>query len=118
MVARTPLRFGALLGILTLAVACSEVQEPIVVEEGSVTIQNLTDSDWKGVRITVNDYFNGGVPSLAAGQRMNAPLSQFQSGLGQRYDRTRMSPYKVEVTATDARGNPVKLIWGENRTAK
>lgn len=117
MIARSWLRAGAVLGILGLA-ACSEIQEPIVVEDGSVTIQNLSDSDWKDVRITVNDHFNGGVRSLAAGQRLNAPLSQFQSGLGYRYDRARMSPYKVEVTATDAGGNPVKLFWGENRTAK
>jgi hypothetical protein len=81
-------------------------------------IENLTNSDWKNVRIIVNDHFNGGVPLLRAGQRLNAPLSQFQSGLGYKYDRSRMSPYKVELTATDAAGNPVKLLWGTNRTAQ
>ena len=99
-----------------MTIACSEVRDPIVVEEGTVTVENLTDSDWKSVRIVVNDHFNGGVPSLKAGQRVNAPLSQFQTGLGYRYDRGRMSVYKVEVTATDSRGQPVSLMWGENRT--
>ena len=92
--------------------------DPIVVEEGSVMVENQTGSDWKDVRIVVNDHYNGGVPTLKAGQRVNAPLSQFQSGLGYRYDRGRMSPYKVEVTATDSRGQAVNLMWGENKTAK
>ena len=109
--------FGSI-ALLGMTIACSEVRDPIVVEEGSVTIENQTSSDWKNVRIVVNDHFNGGVPSLKAGQRLNAPLSQFQSGLGYRYDRGRMSPYKVEVTATDARGQPINLMWGEHRTAK
>jgi hypothetical protein len=118
MIARPSLRLYGLFAILAGAIACSEPREPIIVEEGSVMVENLTGTDWKNVRITVNDHFNGGVPSLTAGQRVNAPLSQFQSGLGYRYDRGRMSVYKVEVTATDARGNPVKLLWGENRTAQ
>jgi hypothetical protein len=118
MIACPSRRLGGFCVLLALAVACSEARDPIVVEEGSVVVENLTSHDWKNVRITVNDHFNGGVPSLSAGQRLNAPLSQFQSGLGHRYDRGRMSVYKVEVTATDARGNPVKLLWGENRTAQ
>ena len=101
-----------------VAAACREPREPIVVEEGSVTVENLTDTDWKNVRIIVNDHFNGGVPSLAAGQRLNAPLSQFQTGLGYKYDRGRMSVHKVEVTATDAAGKPVTLSWGRNRSGQ
>ena len=106
------------IALLSMTMACSDARDPIVVEEGSVMIENQTSSDWKNVRIVVNDHYNGGVPALKAGQRLNAPLSQFQSGLGYRYDRGRMSPYKVEVTATDARGQPINLMWGEHRTAK
>ena len=104
------------IALLAVTMACSDVRDPIVVEEGSVTLENQTSSDWKNVRIVVNDHFNGGVPTLKAGQRLNAPLSQFQSGLGYKYDRGRMSPYKVEVTATDSRGQPVNLMWGGDRT--
>ena len=118
MIRRPSLRVCGSIALFSLAIACSDVRDPIVVEEGSVVIENQTSSDWKNVRIVVNDHFNGGVPSLKAGQRLNAPLSQFQSGLGYRYDRGRMSPYKVEVTATDSRGQTVNLMWGENRTAK
>ena len=42
---------------------------------------------------------------------MNAPMSQFVTGFGQRFDRGRMSVRKIEVTATDAAGQPVKLEW-------
>jgi hypothetical protein len=105
---------GSLL-LVILAVACSEPKQPIVVEDGAVTVENLTGSDWKDVRIIVNDHFNGGAPRLVAGQRLNAPLSQFQTGLGYRYDRGRMSVYKVEVIATSATGEPVKVSWGRNR---
>lgn len=104
------------IALLSMTIACSDARDPIVVEEGTVILENLTNDDWKSVRIVVNDHFNGGVPSLKAGQRVNAPLSQFQSGLGYRYDRGRMSVYKVEVTATDSRGQPVSLMWGEHRT--
>ena len=118
MILRPSLRACGIIALLSMTIACSEARDPIVVEEGTVTVENLTDADWKSVRIVVNDHFNGAVPSLKAGQRVNAPLSQFQSGLGYRYDRGRMSVYKVEVTATDSSGQPVSLMWGESRTAK
>jgi hypothetical protein len=104
--------------VFAAAAACSEAQEPIVVEEGSIVVQNLTGSDWKQVIVVVNDHYTGGTPFLAAGGRLNAPLSQFQTGLGYKYDRGRMSVYKVEVTATDAAGKPVKLLWGKDRPAQ
>jgi hypothetical protein len=51
------------------------------------------------------------VPALAAGARLNGMLSNMQTGFGQRFDRGRMSVRKIEVTATDANGKPVKLTW-------
>ena len=101
--------------MLAAAVACSQPQEPIVVEEGSVVVQNLTGDDWKKVVVVVNDHYTGGTPFLAAGGRLNAPLSQFQTGLGYKYDRGRMSVFKVEVTATDTDGKPVRILWGKDR---
>ena len=47
---------------------------------------------------------------------MNAPLSQFVTGFGQRYDPSRQIVYKVEVTATDTKGEAVTLKWGQNRS--
>ncbi|HEY7498411.1 MAG TPA: hypothetical protein VH740_07855 [Vicinamibacterales bacterium] len=103
---------GAMLLMAAAAGACSIPQDPILVDEGSVTVVNLTRVEWRNVRVTVNDHFSGGVSSLAAGGRLNAPLSQFQTGLGQKFDRGRQSVFKVEVTATDSTGKPVSLTWG------
>ena len=96
-----------------LVPACSAPRDPIIVDEGMLVLENQTSSEWRNVRITVNHHFRGGVPVLAAGGRMNAPLTQFETGFGQRFDRWRMSVFKVEVTATDAAGKPVTLNWGK-----
>ena len=103
--------------IVCVTAACEERRDPITLVEGVITIENQTGSEWKNVRVVVNDYFGGRAPSLGPGQRMNAVLSNMETGFGQRFDRNRMSVYKIEVTATDTDGEPVKLKWGEDRQA-
>ena len=95
--------------VLLLAPACAPRPDPIRIRENVVIIQNQTSRDWRKVLITVNDHFRGGVPLLAANGQLNAPLSQFQTGYGRRYDFSRQRVLKVEVTATDTRGAPVHL---------
>ena len=90
-------------------------REPVAVGDGMVVVENQTEREWRTIRITVNDHFFGGAQALAAGGRLTAPLSQFQTAHGVRYDRGRMSPKKVVVTATDADGKPVSLEWGGDR---
>lgn len=96
--------------------ACSRPPEPILIENGRIVVENRTPRAWRNVRVTVNDHFFGGAPLLEAGGRLHAPLSQFETGFGQRFDRQRMSVYKIEVTATDAEGNAVALEWLKPRT--
>jgi hypothetical protein len=99
-------------GLVLLALfqtACSPRPGPIDIADNVVSVQNQTPHDWRNVVVTVNDHFRGGAPTLAAGSRMAAPLSQFQTAFGQRYDVARQSVFKVEVTATDVNGEPVKL---------
>jgi len=105
------LRLGALLGVVVCG-ACDAPRESIVVDEGMLTVENQTSREWRNVRVTVNDHFSGGVAVLLPGGRLNAPLSQFQTGLGQKFDRGRQSVFKVEVTATEPDGKPVSLKWG------
>jgi hypothetical protein len=104
----TPYRRIAL-GMLLLVPACTPRLDPIRIQEHLVIIQNQTSRDWRNVIITVNDHFRGGTPLLAAGAQLTAPLSQFQTAFGQRYDFSRQAVFKVEVTATDSSGEPVKL---------
>jgi hypothetical protein len=84
---------------------------PIAMVEGTVVVSNTTDREWRNVVVTVNDHFHGGAPTVAPRSRLTAPLSQFVTGHGQRYDRSRQSVFKVEVTATDSAGEPVRLDW-------
>jgi hypothetical protein len=107
---------GAALLMIVTSIACTARRDPIVLEEGTITIENQTDSEWRDVKVVVNDYFGGSSPALAPGGRLDALLSGMQTGFGQKFDRGRMSVYKIEVTAKDADGNPVKLIWGSDRS--
>ena len=77
-----------------------------------VVVENLTPREWRNVKVTVNDHFSGGAPVLLPGGRLTAPLSQFQTGFGQKFDRGRQSVFKVEVSATEPDGTPVALLWG------
>jgi|SRR6266545_352827 len=105
---------AALVAVL-LPAGCSPPPDPITVADNAVVVKNTTSRDWSKVMVTVNDHFTGGVPALAAGGSLNAPLSQFQTGFGQRYDPSRQVVYKVEVAATDSRGETVNLRWGRDR---
>jgi hypothetical protein len=112
---RRPATAALLLAAAATAAACSVPRDPINVDEGHVTIENQTARDWRNVRVTINDHFSGGAARLEAGGRLNAPLSQFQTAYGQKFDRGRQSVFKIEVTATDADGKPVALTWGQNQ---
>jgi hypothetical protein len=101
----------ALMAAVLLAAACKPRLDPITVSENIVIVENQTSRDWRNVVITVNDHFRGGAPALAAHGRLNAPLSQFQTGYGQRFDIGR-HVFKVEVSATDSTGGPVALKYG------
>jgi hypothetical protein len=93
--------------------ACSTPRDPIVVSEGVLVLENQTRREWRNVRITINDHFTGGAPTLLPGGLLTAPLRNFETGFGQPFDRGRMSVFKVRVSATDIDGEPVALSWGK-----
>lgn len=101
-----------LLIAITLVAGCSRPRDPIVIAEGVLTLENQTSSEWRDVLITVNHHYRGGTKSLAPGGRLIAPLSDFRTGLGQKYDRGRMSVFKVVVTAKNTNGEDVMVEWG------
>ena len=111
----TPSYRRAVFAAMVLAAACSRAPDPIEVVENNVVIRNQTSRDGSNVIITVNDHFRGGAPRLAAQGRLTAPLSQFQTGFGQRYEISRQNVFKVEVTAMDATGEPVNLQYQSGR---
>jgi hypothetical protein len=106
-----------LAGLMTVlaSAACDAPRDSIIVDDGMVTVENQTGREWRNVRVTVNDHFSGGTDVLLPGGRLNAPLSQFQTGLGQKFDRGRQSVFKVEVTAIEPDGTPVTVKWNPVR---
>jgi hypothetical protein len=106
------LALASCVALVVAAAGCSTPRDSITVDEGMLTVENQTRHEWRNVKVTVNHHFNGGAASLPAGGRLTAPLSLFQTGFGQKFDRGRQSVFKVEVTATGSDGKPVTLSWG------
>ena len=63
--------------------------------------------------VTLNHYYRGVAPRVEAGARLEAPLANFVTGLGQRFNTVRERISHVVVRATDGAGNPVTLEWDE-----
>lgn len=87
------------------------VRDAITVRAGTVTVENQSGLEWRNVVVTVNDHFHGGASSLAPGGRLTAPLGQFATSHGQRFDRSRQSVVRIQVKATAADGTAVRLEW-------
>ena len=101
-----------------VAAACTPPRDPITYQGGTLVVVNKTDREWRNVHVVINDYFHGGAASLPPGGRMTAPISQFQTGVGQKFDRARMSIRKVVVTATAEGGKPILLEWDGRQMLK
>ena len=78
-----------------------------------LVVENQTKQSWRDVTVTLNSYYRGSSPALSAGGRLEAPLANFVTGLGQRFNTAREHVSRVEVRAMDATGQPVTLDWDE-----
>ena len=108
----------AALGVgVALAIAWhyhTEPSPPIRLQGAWIVVENQTKQPWKDVTVTVNAYYRGVSPTLSAGGRLEAPLANFVTGLGHRFDTSREHVTRVEVRATDALGQTVAFDWDEN----
>jgi hypothetical protein len=107
------MRAAVVTTLLMVGAACVAPRDPIVIRDGMLVLENQSTREWRNVRVTINDHFSGGVRSLMPGGLLTAPLRDFQTGFGQKFDRGRMSVKKVRVSATDSNGEPVALAWGK-----
>ena len=96
-----------------LLTGCRAELPPIRQHGTWIVVENQTKSPWKDVSVTVNAYYRGVSPVLSPGGRLEAPLANFVTGLGQRFNTAREHVMSVEVRATDASGNAVALDWNE-----
>jgi hypothetical protein len=89
--------------------------EPIRVEGARVVVENHTGQAWSGVSVTINAYYRVRTPSIDPGGRLETPLANLETGLGQRFNPAREKVTRVEVRATDASGKPVAIDWDEKK---
>jgi hypothetical protein len=92
-----------------LAASCRVAQDPIRVDRGRLVVENMTRDEWLDVSVTLNAYYHGGARTLLPGGRLEGPLTNFVTGLGQRFDPARERVRVVEVRARTAGGRPVTL---------
>jgi hypothetical protein len=97
-----------------LLAGCHAELPPIRQKGAWLVVENQTTSAWTNVSVTLNAYYRGTSPALAAGGRLEAPLANFVTGFGQRFNTAREHVSRVEVRATDASGQPVTLDWDEH----
>ena len=97
-----------------VAAACSTPPERLTLEGRTITILNDSDEGWKAVEIWVNDHYRVTREAIAPGERFAVPLESFVAGFGQRF-RAGQHVSGIEVTATDASGDAVRLVWGTGR---
>lgn len=96
-------------------VACRPAPDPIVIERGRIVVHNQSRGEWSDVEIWVNDHYRVTKATLGPHERFIMPLDVFVAGYGQRFDPRRQQVSGVEVTARDAGGRPVRLVWGAGR---
>ena len=100
---------------ISLLAGCRGKPEPIRVNGGRLVVENQTRQEWRDVVVTVNSYYRGGGSSLAPGGRLETALTNFTTGLGQRFDTNRERVRRVEVRAKTAGGEPVAIDWSTDK---
>jgi hypothetical protein len=106
---------GLGVALVLCAAACRAPLEPIVVHAGRIVVTNTSAEPWHDVEVWVNDHYRAMAGMLAPHGVLDAPLSNFVAGFGQRFDTSRQPVKGVEVTARTAAGTEVRLVWGEGR---
>src|SRR5690242_7259904 len=79
-----------------VAGGCRNTTPPIRMNGRTLVVENQTRSEWRNVTVTVNGYYRGSATMLAAGAELDAGLSSFVTGLGQKFDPGRESVHTVE----------------------
>ena len=97
-----------------LCSACTPAPERLKLEGRTVTVFNDSGEAWNNVEIWVNDHYRVTRAAIAPDEQFAIPLDSFVAGFGQRFTRNQHVS-GIEVTATDASGDPVKIVWGAGR---
>jgi hypothetical protein len=102
------------LAVVVLSGACAPKPERVSIEGRTITIYNDSGEAWKGVEVWVNDHYRATRDTIEPGERSLIPLDRLATGFGQRF-ASNQQVTGIEVTATDADGEPVRITWGNGR---
>ena len=105
---------GAALMLAASPLGCSDPPERLDLEGRTITVFNDSGETWKGIEIWVNDHYRVTRDAIAPGEKFTVQLESFVAGFGQRFPANQMVN-GIEVTATDASGDPIKLVRGTGR---
>jgi hypothetical protein len=100
--------------VLLAAAACAPRPERLTIEGRTITVYNDSGERWNAVEVWVNDHYRATRDTLAPGERFVMPVDRLQAGFGRRFGANERIT-GIEVQATDAGGDPVRLTWGNGR---
>ena len=103
-----------LLVLLVLASSCRATPEQLTVQGRTITVFNDSSEAWNSIEVWVNDHYRATRETMAPGERFVMPVDRMTAGFGQRFTSNQQIT-GIEVTATDASGDPVKIVWGNGR---
>jgi hypothetical protein len=106
-------KWAAVAAVVALA-GCAPPPERLTIQGRVLTVLNDTSSEWRSVEIWVNDHYRVTRAAIAPGERFSAPLDVFVEGFGRRFARNQQVT-GIEVTATSASGERIRIVWGEGR---
>lgn len=101
---------GAAIALVLVAGACAKPEvDPLQLDSTQVTVDNRSDSDWTNVEIWINRQFRATAPKITKGQRFHAPLRNFVTAYGQKFDFSRVQIHDVRLNAKRADGTPFEI---------
>lgn len=113
---------GRLLSVIVLLVGlagffwmrgCNEVLPEIEVADGSIHVRNVTEYEWRNVRIWVNEYYAAVVATIPPGGFVREPVKRFAAAQGQTINTSTTPITSVVVLAQRQDGERVRIVWGK-----
>jgi hypothetical protein len=92
---------------------CAEVLPEIEVADGSIHVRNVTEHEWRNVRIWVNEYYAAVVASIPPGGFVREPIKKFVAAQGQTINTSTTAITSVVVLGQRADGERVRVVWGK-----
>jgi hypothetical protein len=92
---------------------CNGPLPPIEVTDGMVHVRNVTDEEWRNVRIWVNDYYAVTVVSIPPAGFVREPVRRFVAAQGQTINTSTTTVSSVVVIATGTESGRVRVAWGK-----